>query len=354
MPLGSELLCKSSGYFWNKQYLCKKIPKKITMKRVLGLGNALVDALVQVSNDNILSELSLPKGSMQLIDTERYAEVCQRMATMPVKRATGGSACNTVLALAHLDAHPGLIGRVADDDNGRFFADNCRRYGINAILLPDSLPTGVASTFISADGQRTFATYLGAAANLTADDLRPELLEGYDYLYIEGYLVQNHDLIARAVELAKRGGLQVCLDLASYNIVEAERDFFGYLLERTDIVFANEEEARAFTGLEAREALDRLAALCPVAVVKTGRDGSMARCGEDFATIGAEPVTQVVDTTAAGDFFAAGFLYRHALGLPLRDCLEAGGLLAAAVIQVVGTEVPESGWEALRTKILKK
>ena len=319
--------------------------------RVLGIGNALVDALVQVQDEALLTEMNLPKGSMQLIDTEGYEAVCRRLSQMQVKRATGGSAANTILALSHLGAAPGIIGRVSEDDNGHFFADNCKRVGIETFLLPSELPTGVASTFITPDGQRTFATYLGAAATLHADDLRPEWFKGYAYLYIEGYLVQDHDLICRAVEMAHAAGLKVCLDLASYNIVEAQHEFFSYLLDHTDIVFANEEEALAFTGKGPREALDLLAQRCEVAVVKTGKEGAMARRSEEFAQAPAEPVAQVVDTTAAGDFFAAGFLYRHAQGAPLADCLTAGGAVAGAVIQVVGTQLADQTWDALRPRL---
>ena len=319
--------------------------------RVLGIGNALVDALVQVQDEALLTEMNLPKGSMQLIDTAGYEAVCRRLSQMEVKRATGGSAANTVLALAHLGAAPGIIGRVSEDDNGYFFADNCKKNGIETFLLPSELPTGVASTFITPDGQRTFATFLGAAATLHADDLRPEWLEGYAYLYIEGYLVQDHDLICRAVEMAHAAGLKVCLDLASYNIVEAQHEFFSYLLDHTDIVFANEEEALAFTGKAPREALDELAQRCEVAVVKTGKKGAMARCGAEFAEAPAEAVAQVLDTTAAGDFFAAGFLYRHAQGAPLAACLESGGALAGAVIQVVGTQLADQTWAALRERL---
>lgn len=319
--------------------------------RVLGIGNALVDALVQVQDEALLTEMNLPKGSMQLIDTAGYEAVCRRLSQMEVKRATGGSAANTVLALAHLGAAPGIIGRVSEDDNGHFFADNCKKNGIETYLLPSELPTGVASTFITPDGQRTFATFLGAAATLHADDLRPEWLEGYAYLYIEGYLVQDHDLICRAVEMAHAAGLKVCLDLASYNIVEAQHEFFSYLLDHTDIVFANEEEALAFTGKAPREALDELAQRCEVAVVKTGKKGAMARCGAEFAEAPAEAVAQVLDTTAAGDFFAAGFLYRHAQGAPLAACLESGGALAGAVIQVVGTQLTDQTWAALRERL---
>ena len=116
----------------------------MTENRILGIGNALVDALVQVPDDAILNELNLPKGSMQLIDTDFYERLCQRLSSMEVKRATGGSACNTMLALAQMGAAPGLIGKISDDDNGRFFADSCTTNGIQAQLLPSELRTGVA------------------------------------------------------------------------------------------------------------------------------------------------------------------------------------------------------------------
>ena len=124
----------------------------MTENRILGIGNALVDALVQVPDDAILNELNLPKGSMQLIDTDFYERLCQRLSSMEVKRATGGSACNTMLALAQMGAAPGLIGKISDDDNGRFFADSCTTNGIQAQLLPSELRTGVATTFITPGG----------------------------------------------------------------------------------------------------------------------------------------------------------------------------------------------------------
>lgn len=321
------------------------------MKKILGIGNALVDKLVKVGDESLLEELALPKGSMQLIDTERYLSISQRMASMSAERATGGSAANTILALANLQTAPGFIGKVSDDDNGRFFADNCRAHGITPYLLKDELPTGVASTFITPDGQRTFGTYLGAAACLQPEDVDAACFEGYTYFYIEGYLVQNHALIERAVDLARAAGLKVCLDLASYNIVEADRDFFAHLLRKTDVVFANEEEARAFTGKAPREALTELAALCEVAVVKVGAEGAWAARGEEVAHAEALPVPAVVDTTGAGDFFAAGFLYALAEERPLKACLQAGAILSSEVIQVVGTTLPADVWTHIRRAV---
>ena len=318
------------------------------MKRILGIGNALVDVLTKVDNEQILSELHLPKGSMQLLSTEAYAEVTRRMQALPTKLTTGGSACNTLLALSHLDAPTGIIGKIGDDENGRFFASYFAQRGISTRLLHDSRPTGVASTFITPDGQRTFGTYLGAAARLTADELQQAWFEGYDYFYIEGYLVQNHDLVLRAIELAHAAGCEVCLDLASYNIVEADLDFFRALMPSIDIVFANEQEAQALTGLEARAALDALAATCHIAVVKIGKHGVWACHGTEVAHCQARDVPVVVDTTAAGDYFAAGFMHALAAGEPLATCIARGSLLAGHIIEVVGTELPDATWQQLR------
>ena len=328
----------------------QKISKKITMKKILGIGNALVDMLVQVDNDLILSELDLPKGSMQLIDTERYLQVSRRLLALNPQRTTGGSACNTILAVAHLGGQPGLIGKVGRDDTAHFFADYFRKHGVSVCLLEDlELPTGVASTFISTDGQRTFGTYLGAAANLQPEDIKAEWFDGYSYFYIEGYLVQNHALIRRAVELAHEAGLKVCIDLASYNIVQEDRAFFGELLQQTDIVFANEQEAQAFTGSDDAHANVRaLAQLCEIAVVKVGKKGVIVRQGEMEVHCPAREVPHVVDTTAAGDYFSAGFLYALSTGRSLMDCARLGSLLAGHIIEVVGTALPPETWEEIK------
>lgn len=320
------------------------------MKKVLGIGNALVDVLVQVESELILNELQLPKGSMQLIDTERYLKIQKRLESLNKQLTTGGSACNTILAIANLGGQPGLIGKVGHDEMATFFADNCVRHDIKANLLhAEQLPTGVASTFITPDGQRTFGTHLGAAATLTADDIKAEWFEGYDYFYIEGYLVQNHALIRRAVDLAHRAGLQVCIDLASFNIVEEDREFFKELLQKTDIVFANELEAAAFTGCtDAQHNVEALAKLCHIAVVKIGKKGVLVRRGDEQIHCPAREVPVVVDTTAAGDYFSAGFLFALSQGCGLMECARLGSLLSGHIIEVVGTALPPETWTKIK------
>ena len=164
---------------------------------------------------------------------------------------------------------------------------------------------------------------MGAAASLKAEELSLDMFKGYAYLFAEGYLVQDHEMILHAIELAKEAGLQICLDMASYNIVAGDMDFFSLLINKyVDIVFANEEEAKAFTGKEPEEALEIIAKKCSIAIVKVGANGSYIRKGTEEIKVSAIPVKKVMDTTGAGDYFAAGFLYGLTCGYSLRSVLK--------------------------------
>lgn len=329
------------------------------MNKIIGIGNALVDALYADADDALINELGLMKGGMQLVDRPTYESISRRMEGAPRKRTTGGSACNTLKALGSLGAEAAVIGKVGRDDNGRFFAESFHEAGVETCLIATDDHTGVASTFITPDAQRTFATYLGSAGDMQPEEIRPEWLQGnatsptdHTYIYIEGYLVQNHALMDHLIaEAARVENSLVCLDMASYNIVEADHDFFAHLLEHVDIVFANEEEARAFTGKGPEEAVDELAQICRVAVVKMGARGAVVRRGDERVACPAEQGVKVVDTTAAGDYFAAGFLYAHSHGRSLEACLEAGTYLSANIISVVGTQLSGERWEEIRQHV---
>ena len=322
------------------------------MDKIIGMGNALVDVLVTLQDDSLLDEMSLPKGSMQLINEDKFLKISGKYSGMQTHKATGGSAGNTVLALANLGAHPGFIGKIGNDDFGQYFKKNGLKQGIDMKLLAGDLPTGVASTFISPDGERTFGTYLGAAASLRAEELTLDMFKGYAYLFIEGYLVQDHEMILHAIELAKEAGLQICLDMASYNIVANDMEFFSLLINKyVDIVFANEEEAKAFTGKEPKEALGVIAKKCSIAIVKVGAEGSYIRKGTEEIKVSAIPVEKVVDTTGAGDYFASGFLYGLTCGYSLEKCAKIGSILSGNVIQVIGTSMPQERWDEIKLNI---
>lgn len=321
------------------------------MDKIIGIGNALVDVLIRLDDDETLSRLGLPKGSMVLIDDERQQALSPHVETLNPARATGGSAGNAMLALANLGRRPGFVGCVAGDETGRFFEDNCRLTGIDARLIHREGHSGVANTFITPDAERTFATYLGVAAQLSPEDITEELFRGYQLLHIEGYLVQDRDLILRICQTAKRLGMQTSIDLASYNVVKDNLPLLRTLVrDYIDIVFANEEESLAFTGRpNPAEALRDIAEMARVAVVKLGARGASAMTGGEPSYWPGQS-EHVVDTTAAGDFFAGGFLHALTLGGTLEQCLEMGTLLAGNVIQVVGTRLPARQWEQIRRK----
>ena len=321
------------------------------MKKILGIGNALVDVMTQIDNDDVLKEFSLPKGSMQLVDHIKSAELKARTEMFKKSLASGGSAANTIHGLAKLGTGSGFIGSVGKDATGNFFEKEMKDAGVNTLLIKRESVTGTALALVSPDSERTFATHLGAATELEAADLRPEYFMGYDILYLEGYIIFNRPLIEEACRIAKSYNMKVALDLASYNVVEAKLNDFKELAEKyTDIIFANEEEARAFTGKEPEEALRILSEICEIAVVKPGSEGSMIKRAEEIIKIGTIKVTPR-DTTGAGDLYASGFLYGYALGHSLEVCGQFGSLLASNVIETIGAKMTEETWVRIRNKL---
>lgn len=323
------------------------------MDKIIGLGNALVDVLATLKDDTLLNEMGLPKGSMQLIDSAKLQQINTKFAQMKTHFSTGGSAGNAILGLASLGAATGFIGKVGNDRYGEFFRENLKKNNIeDKLLTSEQFPSGVASTFISPDGERTFGTFLGAAASLRAEELTLDMFKGYAYLFIEGYLVQDHEMILHAIELAKEAGLQICLDMASYNIVAEDLEFFTLLITKyVDIVFANEDEAKAFTGKEPEEALQIIAKKCSIAIVKAGSNGSYIRKGTEEIKVAAIPVEKVVDTTGAGDYFAAGFLYGLTCGYSLEKCAKIGSILSGNVIQIIGTSMSQERWDEIKLNV---
>ena len=315
------------------------------MAKIIGIGNALVDVLVPLHDEGVLRQLGLPVGGMTLLDEHDFQKVYRHVALMTQQRATGGSASNTIHALSAVGDEVGFIGMTGDDEAGRFFAAQAHERGIDARLsvLPQQ-NTGTAFTFITPNGQRTFATHLGAAACMKPT-LQTADLKDYDIIHVEGYLVQDHDLILHVLRTAKEAGLTVSFDLASWNIVRQDHDFLCQLVsDYVDIVFANEEEAAEFSEQDdPEEALWQLSRITRQAIVKVGSRGALGMNNSDtqghHVFVPAQKQSQVKDTTAAGDFFAAGFLHRWARGASLSSCLDAGCRLAGEVIQVLGTQV---------------
>ena len=320
------------------------------MKKILGIGNALVDVLVHIENDTILTQNQLDKGGMVMIDADRKRQLHRQIENMEQSCATGGSTSNTIHGIARLGAPAGYIGKIGRDAMGNFFKSELERFGVTPHLIESDVDTGIATTFISTDAERTFATYLGAAAMMTPEELDPAVFEQYDCIHVEGYLIFNHDLILKICQIAKEKGLQISMDMASYNIIEANYDFVKMLLtDYVDIIFANEEEAKAFTGKEGREALEVLSEYCPVAIVKVGKEGSFIKMNGKVTQVGVIPV-KAVDTTGAGDIYASGFLYGLMNDHTPEKAGELAAFLAGKVIEHVGTKLPDEVWNEVKER----
>ena len=324
------------------------------MKKILGIGNALTDILIRLENDVCLEKFSLPKGSMQLVESDFSTKILNETQALQRTLVSGGSASNTIHGLAALGIETGFVGKIGNDSWGNFFESDMKKRGINTLLFKGKNESGRAIALISPDSERTFATYLGAAIELTVNDLTSEIYDGYDYFHIEGYLVQNRELIETALKMAKEKGLIVSLDMASYNVVDENRDF---LLEMTkkyvDILFANEDEAKSFSKEQDYDAaLDFMSKHCELAILKKGALGSTIASEGKKTNIDITPV-ESIDTTGAGDLYAAGFLYALIMGQPIIKCGLIASYIASKVIQVIGPKISEEQWGEIKQNIQK-
>ncbi len=321
------------------------------MTKILGIGNALVDVLTQLESDDLLTKLELPKGSMQLVDDLKSKQIQEHSKDLIKKMASGGSAANTIHGLAKLGVNTAFIGTIGNDETGRFFHNDLVNNNITPHLIISETPSGISNAMISKDGERTFGTFLGAAIELSDNSLENSHFKGYDILHVEGYLVQNHKLLETCLKKAKENGLKVSIDMASYNVVDDNLEFLKRMVaDYVDIVFANEEEAKSFTGMEPEEALHEISKVCDIAVVKIGGKGSMIKQGETVVTVGVKEIDPI-DTTGAGDLYAAGFLYGIINGFDYNKAGEIGSLLASSVIQTIGAKIPDEKWASIQSEI---
>ncbi|MCF6333293.1 MAG: adenosine kinase [Draconibacterium sp.] len=318
---------------------------------VLGVGNALVDIISVLEDDSVLEKFGLPRGSMTLVDTGLSKKIYDATYSEKNEMSTGGSVANTMRSLASLGGNGGYLGKIGDDKLGRIFKQDFERKGIRTHLKYSNKDTGRVMGLVSPDSERTMATYLGAAADLIPTDFDPELFDGYDYLYMEGYLVFNHDLIKAGVEMAKSKGLKVAIDLSSFNVVEANLEFLKDLIKNSiDIVFANEEEAKSFTGKEPEEALHEIAEMCELAIVKVGKEGSFIKHNNEVIKVSTIKAN-ALDTTGAGDSYAGGFFYGLTQNFSLEVCGKIAALVSGKVVEVIGANLPDDQWVEIQKEV---
>lgn len=307
---------------------------------VLAIGNALVDVIAPATPE-FLSEHGIPKGSMRLIPAD---EATALYGVMGVGREiSGGSAANTVAGIAAMGGKPAFVGRVADDPLGRVFARDIRAAGVAYETAPieDGPPTGRCLILVTPDGDRTMNTYLGATQELGVADLDADSVRDAGILYLEGYLwdpAGPRAAMRAAIEAARGAGRKVAFTLSDVFCVEGHRADFRALLEsHVDVMFGNQHELTAlYQTSDLEGAMTEAARHAAITVVTRSGDGAVVLAGGERHVVPAAPVERVVDTTGAGDLFAAGFLAGLAAGRPLPDCARQGALAAAEIISHYG------------------
>lgn len=321
------------------------------MTKLLGVGSALVDLLVHVP-ESFIQKIPGRKGGMQLVDFDQMQGLLSELPANVV-RAPGGSAANTVVGAAHLGLATRMLAKTGSDADGRFYRQALAGSGVDVggFKTHDTEGTGKCLSLITPDSQRTMRTYLGASQTLGVAEVTEADFTGCTHVHIEGYLLFNRALMLRILQVAKGCGCVISLDLAAPEVVAATRDVLPELLTNfVSTVFANEDEANEFCGGRGEKAgLDELAACCELAVVKLGVRGAMIKAKSQNAVIQVPAhVVNAVDTTGAGDLWAAGFLYGWLNGAELSRAADMGARVAAAVVQVTGAVISSSEWDRLR------
>jgi sugar/nucleoside kinase (ribokinase family) len=318
---------------------------------VIAIGNAIVDVMAPCGEE-LIEQLGLVRGGMTLVDTEQAHALYEAMG--PAREISGGSAANTLAGLAALGAKCAFIGQVAEDQLGEVFAHDIRAGGI-AYATPSRAqepPTARCLIFVTPDGQRTMNTFLGASQFLPAAAIDEDAIRDAAVLYLEGYLWDPEEpraAMRRAIAASRDAGRKVAFTLSDAFVISRHGDDFRALIDagQIDILFANEHELAALTGEDDFEAgVAALAPKLPVLVVTRGEQGAVALAGGERAEVPAEPIDKVVDTTGAGDLFAAGFLFGHVRGHSLGESLHLGAICAAEIISHYGAR-PEADLKAL-------
>jgi sugar/nucleoside kinase (ribokinase family) len=307
---------------------------------VVGVGNAIVDVLAQ-AEDGLLEELGLDKGAMTLIDAERADVLYGRMGS--AIEVSGGSAANTLAGVASFGGRGAYIGKVRDDQLGTVFSHDIRAAGVDYRSRPvaDGAPTARCLIFVTPDAQRTMQTYLGISVELGPDDIDAQAIGEAGITYLEGYLFDKEpakEAFVKAAELAHAAGRKVALSLSDPFCVDRHRGSFRHLVSgHVDVLFANEAEIISLFEVGSfDDAVSEIRGHCEVAALTRGADGSVIVTADEFVEIDAVPVERVVDTTGAGDLFAAGVLFGLTQGFELDTCGRLGSIAAGEVISHYG------------------
>lgn len=324
---------------------------------VIALGNTLMDFLVEI-DENKLLELNLKKGEMHLVDEGKARELLARIEqdNLRMETASGGSAANTIKGIAFLGGKAVLSGKVGYDEHGLSYIQEIEKYGVTSRIKKHHKTTGHSLTMITPDAERTFSVHLGAALELYKEDILESDIASSKILHIEGYQLEGptKETVLHAIELAKKNNTLVSIDLADPALIRRNKDFFKELVtNHVDIVFLNELEAKEFTGLEEEEALKQIAKDVSIAIIKLGEKGSMISKDGIITKVNAYSA-RTIDTTGAGDTYAAGFLYGFCNGWNEEESGKLGSYFASRITEEMGVRMENIDGEKVKEAISKK
>ncbi len=317
-------------------------------EKITAFGSALVDLCI-LEKDVFVESSGACKGGMVLTGHKEIAALLEKASSTPVV-VPGGSACNTILGIGKLGAKACFIGKRGSDELGELFERGLLKHNVESILFTSDKPTGHVLSIITPDAQRSMLTFLGASAETQPEEISPEHFKETVLVHFEGYLVANPQLLLAALKAAKQSGTLISLDLASYTVVEQSKQFLDEIVDQyVDILIANEDEATAFSGCSNEEqAFEHLACRADIAVMKLGKRGSIIGHEGEIVTIAPQGDGFAIDTTGAGDLWAAGFLFGLINGMSLEKCGSLGSACGFEVCQNIGAAIPEEGWERIK------
>jgi len=315
------------------------------MKRAIGVGAALMDLVTSVGESWIVRHKKAKGGMHQM----RWGEMGNILCDVEdLEVIPGGSASNTMIGLARLGGAARFMCKLGNDDLGDSYSLNLCSNGVEGYIRKSGTPTGRVLSAVTPDAQRTMFTYLGASAELLPTEISEVPFVGANVLYLEGYLAYNPSILLHCANVAKENGLEIVLDCGSFGVVNDCRFIIDKLIaeKNIDVLIANEDEARALTNVEEDLACMEMAKMARIAVVKVGKRGSLICSGDKMVSINA-PKVKAIDTTGAGDLWASGFLYGYLNDWPIEKCGEFASAVASEVVQVMGSVIPDAGYERL-------